>query len=146
MRDILMAFRSSPGKVKFVLAVMGIACGAALLATGAVGWYYGNVIERINKSHDRQVSSLERQVRTEQRENRKLLRNLLDETRDLAKSQMRISDKLQVTSDTAEQAAQTAKSAASTAKGAAVNAAKAAAKSQIRIRDVVPRKGMEVDP
>lgn len=146
MRDIIKAFRTSPGKVKFILAIIGIACGAALLTVGGVSWYYGNVIERLNRSHDRQIASAERTIRAEQKVNRKILRDLLEETQGLARDMARISDKLQITSETAEQAAQTAKSAASTARGAAANAAKSAANSQIRIREVKPDPNLKVNP
>lgn len=144
MREIIKTFRDSPGKIKFILAILGIACGSSLLTVGGAGWYYGNIIERLNRSHDRQISLAERTIRAEQKVNRKILRDLLGETRGLARDMARISEKLQITSETAEQAAQTAKSAASTAKGAAVNAAKSAAQNRIRIQEVKP--GLKVTP
>ena len=131
MDETISSHKGSAGRFKFILTGTGLFLSGALLAVGASGWYYGDVMDARIAAYDRQVARLVSEVDYERTTNRNILIGLTDELHVIA-------DNLKTTSVTAHTAAKTAKAAASVVKGAANNAS--ASISRIRVTEIPPER------
>jgi hypothetical protein len=129
MDETISSHKRSAGRFKFISMGTGLFLSGALLAVGASGWYYGDVMDARIAAYDRQVARLVSEVDYERTTNRNILIGLTDELHVIA-------DNLKTTSVTVHTAAKTAKAAATVVQGAANNASI----SRIRVTEIPPER------
>lgn len=134
-----MSTKERVAHIKFWAAILSLVLSGAFLAMGICAWYYGDIIDTVNKRHESQVRRYERELKAERGVNRKSLDTLtgrvsvvsdnltlvalkLDE---IAARLDQAAIKADAASSSAGTAASTAKAAAATARDAAKNAQEA---------------------
>lgn len=147
MRSFIKDLRCWAGRYKVHTALFMLFLSGALFSMAIGMWWFSYSWDNRSRAYDRQIFRLMSDVDEERNINRAKLAAIIAIQEQQSKQTMRnavnISELLRIAEGaaaTAEGAASTAKSAASTAKSAAKNAAK----SHIRIREVVPGETLRI--